>query len=88
MSRKVKRIQKYLKKLHNKQSNIIFSVKKNVLSQIQNNKTGLESNHKDKQYIELWFPGWESVNGHIKKGGAVRSKIGAPATLDFDELLN
>jgi len=54
MSRKVERIQKYLKKLHNKQSNIIFSVKKNILSQIQNNKTGLESNHKDKQYIELF----------------------------------
>ena len=52
MSNKIARIQKYLKKLHNKQCNTITSIMHDISIQIQNNRTIIESNHKDKKYLE------------------------------------
>ena len=55
MSNKIARIQKYLKKLHNKQCNTITSIMHDISIQIQNNRTIIESNHIRSEPILLSF---------------------------------
>lgn len=82
MSNKATRIQKYLKKLHSKQCNVISTIKNNITVQIQHNKLSLESKWKDKKYIELFGKIYEL---DVKLTTLIDKKINDNTdTLNFD----